>query len=419
MLGQQFLSPVLIAKGGRGGASCGRRQGGLGRVDARGGRVSGILVHEWLGRAGGSENVFETVGRMFPDAERWCLWNDSGGRFQDVHQTVLARTPVRHSKPLAVPIAPAVWRKLPARDADWILCSSHCFAHHAHFAGPAKDAPKLVYAHTPARYVWVPEVDGRGRSLPARAVSRVLRPLDRRRAAEAASIATNSRFVADRIASAWGREAEVIYPPVDVNAFAEPPALTRRESRILDRLPTDFLLGVSRFVPYKRFDLVVRAGIAADVPVVLAGRGATDAELKVLAAAHPGRVHVVRNPSSALLSALYRRALTLIFAPIEDFGLVPVEAMASGTPVVVNAIGGAAESVVDGYTGAHVRDWSLEPLREAVERAARARPEDCIARAAKFDVPVFERQLRKWVSRYVPATREQPPTDSERLPTAV
>jgi len=267
-----------------------------------------------------------------------------------------------------------------------------------------------VYAHTPARYVWVPEVDERGRSLPARAVSRALKPLDRRRAAEATSIATNSRFVADRIASTWGREAEVIYPPVNVKAFAEPPALTEREAQILDRLPVDFLLGVSRFVPYKRFDLAVRAGLAADVPVVLAGRGATDAELKVLAAAHPGRVHVVHNPTSALLSALYRRALTLVFAPIEDFGLVPVEAMASGTPVVVNAIGGAAESVVDGTTGAHVREWSPAPLREAVERAARARPEDCIARAAKFDVPVFERRLREWVGTHVPAEREQPQT---------
>jgi glycosyltransferase involved in cell wall biosynthesis len=378
--------------------------------------VSGILFHEWLARAGGAENVFETLGRMFPDAEQWCLWNDSGDRFRDVEQTVLARTPLRRSKPLAVPVIPAVLRHLPERDADWVLCSSHCFAHHARFAGPAGEAPKLVYAHTPARYVWVPEVDERGRSFPARAVSRVLKPLDRRRAAEATSIVANSRFVADRIASTWDREARVIYPPVDMTAFAEPPVLTEHEAQILDRLPDDFLLGVSRFVPYKRFDLVVRAGIATDTPVVLAGRGATDAELKTLAAAHPGRVHAVRNPTSALLSALYRRARALVFAPVEDFGLVPVEAMASGTPVVVNAVGGAAESVVDGLTGAHVHDWSPGPLREAVERASRARPQDCIARASAFDTPIFEQQIRAWLAEYVPALRKLPQAERESLP---
>lgn len=377
--------------------------------------MRGILVHEWLSRAGGSENVFDTLGRMFPDAEQWCLWDDSEGRFPGVKQTALARTPLRHSKPLALPLIPAVWRHLPARDADWVLCSSHCFAHHARFGGPAGDAPKLVYAHTPARYVWVPEVDGRGRSFPARTVARVMKPLDRRRAAEATSIAANSRFVADRIASSWGRDATVIHPPVDVAAFADPPALTENEAELLDGLPADFLLGVSRFVPYKRFDLVVRAGIAADVPVVLAGRGATEAELKVLAAEHPGRVHVVRNPTSAMLSGLYRRARALVFAPIEDFGLVPVEAMASGTPVVVNSIGGAAESVVDGLTGAHVSDWSLASLREAVERASRARPQDCTARAASFDVPVFEQRVREWVGDYVPAMRKLPRADVRRL----
>ena len=167
--------------------------------------MSGILVHEWLARFGGSENVFEVLSETFPDAERFCLWNDSDGRFTGVNETILARTPLRRSKAAALPFMPAVWRHLPRRDADWVLCSSHLFAHHARFGGPARDAVKLVYAHTPARYIWTPELDGRGDRLLARAVAAPLKPLDRRRAAEPVSIVANSAFVAQRIADTWER----------------------------------------------------------------------------------------------------------------------------------------------------------------------------------------------------------------------
>ena len=359
-------------------------------------------MHEWLQSAGGSENVFEVMGRAFPDAARMCLWNDSDGRFTDVEETVLARTPLRRSKALALPLMPLVWRNLPARDrVDWVLCSSHAFAHHARFAGPARDAPKLVYAHTPARYVWQPELDGRGDGIAARAMSAVLKPLDRRRAGEATSIAANSRFVAQRIADTWNREAEVIYPPVDIAAFAgEPQPLDASDQAVLDRLPEGFLLGVSRFVPYKRLDAVIDAGIAADSPVVLAGAGPDEARLRECARAHPGAVSFVRQPSPPLLHALYRHARALVFASVEDFGIVPVEAMAAGTPVIANAIGGAAESVVDGKTGVHVHDWTPTELRTAVERAATMSAADCTGRARDFDSQVFVDAMRAWVAAH-------------------
>jgi glycosyltransferase involved in cell wall biosynthesis len=361
--------------------------------------VSGIIVHEWLQRTGGSENVFEVLGRTFPDAARLCLWNDSDGRFTGVEETILARTPLRRSKALALPAMPLVWRHLPAREADWVLCSSHAFAHHARFRGPARHAPKLVYAHTPARYVWEPALDGRGGGSAARIASAILKPLDRRRAAEATSIAANSRFVAARIARTWDREAEVIYPPVEVAAFAGPQLpLTPADRRVLDGLPEGFLLGVSRFVPYKRLEAVIDAGVAADLPVVLAGAGPEAARLRAHALSHPGAVSFVARPSLALLQALYRRALALVFPPVEDFGIVPIEAMASGTPVITNAIGGAAESVIDGTSGVHVHDWSRSELRSAVERAAGLSGSDCIARAQDFDAHVFVDAMRAWVS---------------------
>lgn len=359
----------------------------------------GVLVHEWLARTGGSENVFEAMSAAFPSARRFALWNDSDGRFDGVAETWLARTPFRRSKALSLPLMPLAWRQLPSVDADWVLISSHVFAHHARFGGTARDAPKLVYAHTPARYVWVPELDGRGESAAARAVSAALKPLDRKRAQEPLAIAANSQFVAERIGRTWKRESSVIYPPVDVAAFSAPPDLDESQSSAVAALPADFLLGVSRFVPYKRLDHVIRAGALTGRPVVLAGSGPDEQRLRALAEeVHPGEVTFVNRPDMATLRAIYRRAAAVVFAPIEDFGIIPVEAMASGTPVVANAVGGAAESVVDGLSGALVLDWDDDDeVRAAVGRALAAKPEDITGRAELFSADRFRVELRKWV----------------------
>ncbi|MGO3722327.1 glycosyltransferase [Microbacterium gubbeenense] len=363
--------------------------------------MSGIIVHEWLAPAGGSENVFGAIADAFPDAERWCLWKESE-QFDPVHETWLARTPLRGRKALALPIMPLAWRTLPRREADWVLTSSHLFAHHARFAGPAADAPKLVYAHTPARYIWVPELDARGDNLPARFISAALKPLDRKRAQEPVAIAANSHFIADRISAAWGREAEVIYPNVDVARFFAEPKLSAIDELTLRQLPDQFILGFSRFVPYKRLDAAIDAGRVSGLPVVLAGGGGDEVRLRAYAdLVHPGKVAFVLNPSDQLLSALFRLATVLVFAPVEDFGIVPVEAMAAGTPVLVNAIGGAVESVVDGVTGAHVHTWDDDTeILAAVERASRCTTEACRDRARQFDTSMFERRVQEFVAKH-------------------
>ncbi|WP_426323891.1 glycosyltransferase [Microbacterium sp. E-13] len=361
--------------------------------------MAGILVHEWLSRHGGSENVFEVLSAIYPDAERFCLWNDSDGRFEGVHETFLGRTPLRRSKAAALPFMPAAWRHLPARDAEWVLCSNHLFAHHARFGGPARDAPKLVYTHTPARYVWTPDLDGRGDGPVAKTISRMLKPVDRRRAQDPVAIAANSAFIAQRIADTWEREATVIHPPIDVAAFTAGPAdLAPAERATLAALPPDYLLGVSRFVPYKRLDRVIEAGLAAGLPVVLAGAGPDESRLRAIAAERGEYVFFVHDPSTALLSELYRRALALVFPAIEDFGIMPVEAMATGTPVVASAVGGTAETILDGVTGALVHDWSPGELTLAVDRALGADADACLARAREFDTSVFVERITEWVA---------------------
>ncbi|WP_336648673.1 glycosyltransferase [Microbacterium sp. MMO-10] len=364
--------------------------------------MTGIIVHEWLERFGGAENVVDRFAALYPQAPIQALWNDAPGRFDParVHETWLARTPLRRRKALALPFQPSTWRHLGSADADWIVCSSHLFAHHARFAGTARDAPKHVYVHTPARYIWNPELDDRGRSAAVRAAAPALRAIDRSRAEEAASMMANSEAVRERIREHWGVDAGVIHPPVDVVGLRDPAPLSSAESAVLDGLPSEFLLGASRFVPYKRLDTVVRAGAAAGLPVVLAGGGPERDALVALAAERGVRIVLVDSPSRALLAELYRRSIAYVFPAVEDFGIMPVEAMATGTPVIGRTTGGVSESVQDGVSGVLIEDLDAfegAEFRAALDRVAALDRSAVAARALRFDTAEFDRAVREWL----------------------
>jgi glycosyltransferase involved in cell wall biosynthesis len=362
--------------------------------------VTGLIVNEWIEPFGGAERVLDALANEFPDAPIVCLWNDDQRRYQTqrVSESWIARTSLRRHKALAIPAMLESWRRLPAVDAEWMLCASHLFAHHARMLRPADSVPKFVFAYTPARYIWSPEADARASSGLYRAVAGPLRVIDRRRAQEAVRIAAVSRFVAQRIERSWGRESTVINPPVDVTSFLESDdGLTDEEQMQLDSLPPEFLLGASRFVVPKRLDLAIAAGVAADLPVVLAGDGPDLERLRTIAAEYPGRVTFVGRPSLGMLRALYRRAIAFVFGPVEDFGIMPVEAMATGTPVVANFIGGSSETVIDGVTGALFRSTDPAELRRAVEIAVEVDSASCRSRALDFDGNSFGARVRDWM----------------------
>ena len=361
--------------------------------------MTGALVHEWIEPLGGAERVATRVAALYPDAPIWTLWNDDPGRFESgrVHESVLARTPLRRHKALALPTMPFVWRTLGAADAEWVLAFSHLFSHHVRFGGPARDARKLVYCYTPARYIWNPDTDERGQGFAQRVARVPLQGLDRWRAREPDSIAVVSHFVRERVVRHWPRDAVVINPPVAVSAFSQTGGLTPEEEDILASLPETFLLGASRFVPYKRLDLVIEAGRAADVPVVLAGDGPQKESLQALAAERPGSVHFVNRPSDALLRALYAACLAYVFPPVEDFGLMPLEAMSAGAPVIARRVGGAAETVRDKLTGALVDDFTGDELRAALDTAAAVNAADLAEHVKRFDESVFDQRIRAWV----------------------
>lgn len=362
---------------------------------------SGVLVHEWLERTGGSENVFEVIADVFPGTPILASWNNAPQRFpqERVSETWLARTPLRRSKPLSALALPAVWRsKSLASNARWGLVSSHLFAHHVRLP---EDAPKLVYVHTPARYVWSPELDPRGASALARRVAEPLKKIDRARAREATSVAANSAFVQRRIKQHWNRDAQVLHPPVGVTVVRS--SVENAEWRgandadVLEAVPEQFLLGVSRFVSYKRLDSVIDAGEAAGMPVVLAGAGPDEAMIRARAAGAEVPVLVVRHPSSAVLYELYRRASALVFPAVEDFGIVPVEAMAVGTPVIGMRAGGLLETVEEGRSGALVDEFGGSEFREALLRVQRLHPETVRDSADRFSESMFRQGLLAWV----------------------
>jgi glycosyltransferase involved in cell wall biosynthesis len=367
--------------------------------------VAGAIIHEWMSAHGGSEKVFEAMNHAFPNADLFTLWRDPGAVMADrtITESWLSRTPLRRSKVLALPLMPHTWRALhSAHRYDWMLVSSHLFAHHARFQGANRRIPKFVYAHTPARYIWTPELDFRGGNPAVRAAAAYYRPIDRRRATEPVAIAANSACVQDRIRRFWDRDAPIIYPPVPVEAIAESAqtgnSLSDTDRRVIDGLPSTFILGASRFVSYKQLDKVISVGALLDIPVVIAGRGPEEYRLREIAASASVPATFVISPSDALLYALYARSAAYVFPPVEDFGMMPVEAMAAGAPVVVNAVGGAQESAGKSAAGivadfADVRD-AADRTRELIDRGIRP----TIDEVAEFSEARFIERIQAWVA---------------------
>lgn len=361
-----------------------------------------LLVHEWISESGGAEKVLDGMVEAFPDCEIRALWNDAPTRYDvRVTETWLARTPIRRRKSMAVPFALAAWtRQLVGFEAERVVISSHLFAHHARFP-EFPDAPRYAYVHTPARYIWTPELDSRGNGLLAKATSPFFRVVDRRRAQRVTAVAANSHFVKERIAKSWNMDSSVIYPPVDVIEILQVNdwrnALSSQDEAIFAALPSEFILGASRLVEYKRFDDVFRFAASVGLPAVVGGDGPELAKLKSQAAELGARTYFLGRISTPLLRALYQRAIAYVFPPVEDFGIMPVEAMAAGARVIVNSVGGASESVQHGISGVHTQGFGGDDARKALELAQAVSAEAAISRARYFAKERFIDELHSWV----------------------
>jgi glycosyltransferase involved in cell wall biosynthesis len=330
-----------------------------------------LLAHEWLATTGGSENVFEATRAAFPGATAIALWNDDPLRHGRVEETRLARTPLRRHKALALPMMPLAWAQVDVSNYDMVLASSHAFAHHLAARAVRHGKAALAYIHTPARYVWTPELDRRGEGVARRLAARVLQIVDRRMVDERVRYVANSEFVRGRIAQHWGVDSTVIYPPVETSRIRDllRAPLSNEAERVLTSLPESFVLGASRLVEYKRLDDAIRMAGALGLPAVIAGHGPDLARLQSVAADAGVPVVFLGRVTDQTLYWLYARSTIYCFTAVEDFGIMPAEAIAAGARLVVNTQGGAKESVLACAAGIATDDLSPRGLADAAERA--------------------------------------------------
>lgn len=366
------------------------------------GRVGegGLLVHEWIETSGGAEKVLDAFHELAPGADIFCLWNDAPLRFQhtSVAESWVSRTPLRNRKAASMAVMSRAMRNAPTMAHDWALVSSHSFAHHFAAESGRRRVPTFVYAHTPPRYLWAPEVDPRSASLAARTLGSLYRGIDRRWAGSGAHYVVNSHYVAERALRAWGFQPPVIHPPADVRHVRSQLSalLQESEARLLESLPSPYIVGASRFVPYKRLDLVIGMAEELDIPAVICGSGPEETALRQRAAAASVPVHVLIRPSDPLLFQVFANALVFVFPPVEDFGILPVEALAAGARILVNAKGGAGE-IVNLLGGGSVHDFKPGAAHEALERALLSpRPAPGLVEARLGKVR-FQQDVRSWL----------------------
>jgi glycosyltransferase involved in cell wall biosynthesis len=355
------------------------------------------LVHDWLTGMRGGEKVLLGVLRLYPDAPIHTLLHVKGSvapeiEARPIHTTFVQRLPgvARHYRHY-LPLFPSAAESIDLSAYDLVISTSHCVVKGVRVRPGAKH---LCYCFTPMRYVWdrYPDYFGPGRAglvtrLVMGAVAPYLRRWDRRTASRVHRFAADSAYVAERIRRLYGRAADVVHPPVDTDFFTPGPDV-----------PGAYDLVVSALAPYKRIDLVLDAYRGSGWPVQIAGFGPEDARLKAIA---PPEARFLGQVTDAALRELYRGARAVIMPGVEDFGIVPVEAMACGRPVVVYAEGGGIESVVDGVTGLHFRDATPQGLRRVVDslRSVRFNTRALRERAEAFSHAVFEGRFKAFVAK--------------------
>ena len=352
------------------------------------------LVHEYLNQFGGAERVLRLLSDRWPDAPVYTMLYErdaTGGIFDGttVRTSFLQHAPgsIRwhHAYSALMPMAV---ERFDLTRFSTVLSVSASFAKGI-ITGP--DTSHISYCLTPPRFLW----DDSQRFVRRFGLPSVLRPFspllltylrvwDRQAADRVDRFIAISRYVRDRIRKYYDRDASVIYPPVSISMF-RPVAPEEVEP---------YFLAVGRLVSYKRFDLVIRAAERLGFPLRIVGTGIEERRLRRMAGP---AVTFLGQVSDAELSELYAKARAVIFPQEEDFGIVPLEAMASGRPVIAFARGGAAETVVDGSTGIFFDEQSPESLCGALERfdGLTFDASVCRRRAEAFDAPRFITEMER------------------------
>jgi glycosyltransferase involved in cell wall biosynthesis len=360
------------------------------------------LVHDWLVSLGGGEKVLESIFDLYP-FPIFTLVQDEKLLFstkfhqQKIFSSFIQRVPfARKGFRYYLPLFPMAIEQFDLRNYDLILSNSHAVA-----KGVLTHAGQLhiCYCHSPMRYAWdlyhdyVGDVQGiKGKIV--KWTLHYLRNWDIGSLNRVDHFLANSQYIARRIQKVYGREAKVLYPPVDTHLFK------RSEKK------EDFYLTVSRLAPYKRIDLIVDAfSHMPDKRLVVIGEGPEFSKIKSKAGKN---VELLGYQENGVVRDYMAKAKAFIFAAEEDFGIVVVEAQAAGTPVIAFGKGGAQETVLEGETGLFFNEQTISSLIEAIHRFEKIEFDlsKISAHAAQFGVERFKREFQQFVEEKWEAFRE-------------
>lgn len=362
------------------------------------------FVHEYLNQFGGAERMLLALCAMFPDAPIYTLFYDknaTGGVFEgrDIRTSFLQNLPFvkkyHRGFPLLMPLA---IEQFDFSNFDVVVSISASFAKGIITKPYTKH---ICICLTPPRFLWDDShkfVEEFGypkliRNILPPFIS-YLRVWDREASYRVDEFWAISEFIKERIRKYYSKDSEVIYPPVSVSKFH------------ISNEPGGYFLMTGRLVAYKRFDLGVKAFAKLGLPLKIVGIGSELKKLRYCATALRAKnIEFLGLVSDTQLAELYSKAKALVFPQEEDFGIVPLEAMASGRPVIAFRSGGAVETIVEGKTGVFFDEQTVESLAYAVKSfdAIKLDPNDCRNQAEKFDVGVFKQnvidKLRPLISR--------------------
>jgi glycosyltransferase involved in cell wall biosynthesis len=363
------------------------------------------IVHYWFASMRGGEKVVENLVDIFPNCEIFTHFLDPS-RISEKIRSRPVRTTFISNLPLAsryfrgyLPLMPLALESLDLRDFDVVISSE---------SGPAKGVitsphtMHVCYCHSPMRYLWnmyhdYRESAGRLTATCMGPVFHYLRAWDFASAARVDHFVANSTAVARRIAKYYRRGADVIHPPVDVDRFVISPSID------------DYFLCLGQLVPYKRIDLAVRAFNELRKPLLIVGEGTEFSRLSRLAGP---TVKLLGPQPDDVVRDCISRCRALVFPGEEDFGIVPVEAMASGRPVIAFGRGGALDTVIDQVTGILFNEQSMPALIDAVrqfESVSETFTAEAIARhAQQFRSEIFRDAIGRYVFEKYEAFRRQP-----------
>lgn len=350
------------------------------------------FVHYWLTGMRGGERVLEAFSRMFPDADIFTHVVDRDNISQrlakhEIRTTYISKFPfVKKHYQKYLGFMPRALEELDLSAYDLVISSE---------SGPAKgvitrpDAFHLCYCHSPMRYIWdmypdyLEESGWLARQVFPHVAHR-LRTWDVASSARVDQFVANSSFVRQRINKYYRRDAEVVFPPVNVARFAPDSDVEKG----------DFFLAAGELVGYKRFDLAVEACKKANAKLIVVGSGS---ELPRLQAMAGPNTTFMNRVDFATLRNMFASCRALIFPGLEDFGMVPVEVMASGRPVIAYGKGGALDSVAPGLSGQLVSEQTVEAFSEAISNFDdnAYSPEAIIQYAGRFSTAEFERKIQE------------------------